>query len=133
MKSITLALINMMQLNKFVFILLNLCPLVLGCKVVNEKSFLSEITKKDDKPYSQESYDSFLEFAWKQKDENGLHLFFFDVGHGNFILVRNKYNAMLVDAGAEKKTVVEGYIKNLFLACLGMANPRQIILIMLRM
>ena len=65
MKSITLALINTMKLNKFVFILLNLCPLVLGCG--EEQSFLSEITKKDKKPYDKTAYEAFLAFAREQK------------------------------------------------------------------
>ena len=50
------------------------------------------------------------------------------MGHGNFILLRDKYNAIIVDAGAEKKTVAEGYIRELFLACLGEATLRQIII-----
>ena len=125
MKPIKLALKNITKLNKFIFIFVNLCPWVLG---YGEGSPESTILKAVDNIGDPNAYQAFLEFARGQKDENGLHLFFFDVGHGNFILVRDKDNAMIVDAGGNKTADIMAYIKNLFETCLGNATLNQIII-----
>ncbi|MFQ6723042.1 MAG: ComEC/Rec2 family competence protein [Opitutales bacterium] len=133
MKPIKLALKNITKLNKFIFIFVNLCPWILGStnggKVsVNSVTETSLLVKKDDKPDDEEAYNAFLKVAEAQKEADGLHLFFFKVGHGNFILVRDKHSAIVVDAGGNKTADITAYIEELFKTCLGNATLRQIII-----
>lgn len=61
-------------------------------------------------------------------DEPILYMFAFNVGQGNFILLRCQKTAILVDAGSSSKTNCSSYIQELFEACLGNAEIKAIII-----
>lgn len=57
-----------------------------------------------------------------------LYMFAFNVGQGNFILLRCQKTAILVDAGSSSKTNCSSYIQGIFEACLGNAEIKAIII-----
>lgn len=69
---------------------------------------------------------SFIFFVGITKNVfSGIHIYFFDVGQGNCILLRNETNAILIDAGGSKSF---DSIKESFERCLGTAKIVGIIL-----
>ena len=133
-----LALKNILKFIKNVLVLLSLYSYTYGCgnNGFEDGESMVAVNQEDETAYRE-----FLAFTKKQTQTEGLHLFFFNVGHGNFILVRDKNNAMIVDAGSDNKntikkhdtgsengTKVKDYIKELFQHCLGAAVLRQIII-----
>ena len=90
MNPIKLALKNITKLNKFIFIFVNLCSWILVSTngwsfPVNSGMETSLLVKKDEKPDDDDAYQALLGILKDQKNVEGLHLFFFKVGHGNFI------------------------------------------------
>ena len=59
--------------------------------------------------------------------EAALDLYLFNVGHGNFVLLKNDKEALIVDAGSKTSNLNASWdsIAETFKACLGEANAKR--------
>ena len=57
-----------------------------------------------------------------------LYVFAFNVGDGNFILLKERKTAILVDAGSSSVHLCKRYIRNYFKKCLGNASIEAVII-----
>lgn len=119
-------------MNKFLWILFYVCCLFssFACDVdISSGSESEDISSPPTIDSINESVQAFQKLVnAKCSSEEDIFFFIFNVGQGNFILLRKGDVAILVDAGSSTPGVCVSYIEDLFKACLGRAKIGSVII-----